>query len=291
MEDAAGTILYVGKAMNLRRRLAAYAGRAPSLHRRLEGLMARAARVTVRETPSDLEATLLESRLLRQHAPPFNVAQRVHQGATFVRISLTDDPPRVHVVLTSGADGASYVGPLRSARQAQQALAVARLAFPAAFGRKPPDPAARRSAVLGVASLLGGQKEAALAALRANMRDAAALGAQEAIDRARDALRRVRDLTIEPSLLVGMAGSGRLLIVEQLADGRQRGHVIEHGTRLGSVDVDVSTRLDDPEVIRRLADAASRDAGAQEADPDERTIISRWLAMSKSVVGVFRVQT
>src|SRR5205823_2769770 len=236
---AAGTILYVGKAINVRRRLASYAGRAPALDRRLEGLAARTARVTVQETPSDLEATLLEARLLARHAPLFNVARQVHSAASYIRLALADDPPRVHLVGEAAADGARYVGPLRSARQAQQALAVARLAFPAAFGRRVANVEARRRAVLEVAALLGGQKDAALAALRAAMRAAAESGDREAVEQARVGLRRVHDLKLEPSLLVGLGTGEPLLIVERLAaEELLRAHLVVAGRHVGSADLD-----------------------------------------------------
>jgi DNA polymerase III epsilon subunit-like protein len=299
MEDAAGSILYIGKAVNLRRRLATYAGRAPALDRRLEGLAARAARVTVQETASDLEATLLEARLLARHAPTFNVARQVHSGASYIRIALSDDPPRVHLVAESAADGARYVGPLRSVRQAQQALAIARLAFPTAFGRRVPDVEARRQAVLAVAMLLGGQKDAALNALRETMRAAAASGDRESIDQARDGLRRVHDLKLEPSLLVGLGTGEPLLIVERIAiDERLRAHLVTAGRHVGSIDLDGHGWEVERDEIRDVADAIVRasvltSTGDESAEAiyEERTLIVRWLAMSKSVVGVYRVPT
>jgi len=308
MEDVDGAVLYVGKAVNLRRRLACYAGRAPSLHRRLEALMTRAAHVVVREAPSDLEATLLEAQLVVEHAPLFNVARRVHLGSSYIRVGLTDDPPRVHLVGEAAADGARYVGPLRSARQAQHALAVARLAFPTAFGRRVEDVEARRSAVLGVAALLGGQKDAALAALREMMHAAAAAGDRAGVDRARDALRRVHDLSLEPSLLVGLRAHDRVLIVERLVDRQVtesglRVHLLDGGRYVGSADVDVSAWFGQPDEARHVADAIAaenpspagfgrddRCLSARPLDPlHEQTVIRRWLAMSKAVEGVYAV--
>lgn len=296
MGDVDGLVLYVGKAANLRRRLATYARRAPALDRRLEGLAARATRVTVLETESDLEATLLEARLLTQHSPLFNVARRVHGAASYIRVALADDPPRVHLVRDAAADGARYVGPLRSARQAQQAVAVARQAFPAAFGRKVADAQARRRAVLDVAALLGGQKDGALAAVREQMRAAADAGDREVVDRARATLRRVHDLKLEPSLLIGLGGGGPLLIVEAVGDGeRLRGHLVTAGGHVGATDLDTSSGQDRPDEIRAAADAIiaaprpSASDGTPPSDVDEQTVIMRWLAMSRSVVGVYRV--
>ena len=223
MEDDAGTILYVGKAVDLRRRLGAYLGRAPGLHRRLEAMSSRTARVEFREAASDLEATLLEARLLAEHTPPFNVARRTHQPTTYIRVAPADDPPRVRLVREPAADGASYVGPLRSARVAQRALAAARAVFPEAFLRRAVDVERQRAAVLAVSRLLGGQKDDALDALRAAMSASACCGDQPGIDRARAALRAIQDLTIEPSALLGMGDGARLLIVERVNEARAEG--------------------------------------------------------------------
>jgi hypothetical protein len=296
MLDAAGAVLYVGKAINLRRRLSTYAGRSPALDRRLEGLAARVMRVEVRETPSDLEATLLEARLLARHMPLFNVARQVHRGARYIRLALGDDPPRVHLVHAATADGARYVGPLRSARQAQQALAVARLACPAAFGRHVPDLEARRRAVQDVALLLGGQKEKALEALRVAMRHAAAAGDAPAVDRARDGLRRVLDLTLEPSLLIGLGANEPLLIVEQVADDGLRAHLVVGGRHAGATDLDAGIWAGHADQVGAAVGAiASMDIAPAAADDpalaalDEQTVILRWLSMSKSVLGVYPV--
>jgi len=299
IEDQAGRVLYIGKAVNLRRRLAVYASRAPTLHRSLDALVARAASVSVRETPSDLEATLLEARLLARVVPPFNVARVVRQRGTYIRIGLGDDPPRVQIVRAVAIDGASYIGPLRSTRLAQQALAVARLAFPAAFERRSGDAERRRNAAIGVTQLLGGQKEASLAALRTTMTRAAAVGDQRALDRARDGLRRVRSLTLEASALLGLPAAGRVLVVERVSDDRLRAHLIGGERHLGASDADISTWPADGAEQRAWARQISAsitpepvegdgDSGVHDSvEIDESTIVTRWLSQSRAVLGVY----
>lgn len=294
MADEAGAVLYVGKAVDLRRRLSAYLGRAPGMHRRLEGLSTRAAKVEVSETPSDLEATLLEARLLAEHSPPFNVARLTHRPASYIRIAPSDSPPRVRLVREPAVDGASYVGPLKSARVAQQTVAVARAAFPEAFLRRTVDAGRQRAAVIAVSRLLGGQKEAALASLRAAMGACASAGDQAGIDRARVALRAVQDLTIEPSALIGLGEQAAALIVERVGNGDGRAHLVTKGQLIGSADVDLSTWSGDPHAISTLArfiSAAAPEPTPETAVPGESSLISRWLAQSRSVVGVYRVPT
>jgi hypothetical protein len=293
MADDTGAILYVGKAVDLRRRLGAYFGRAPGLHRRLEALSSRTARVEFRVAASDLEATLFEARLLAEHAPPFNVARRAHQPTTYIRIAPADDPPRVRLVREPAADGASYVGPLRSARVAQRAVATARAAFPDAFMRRGVDPQRQRAAVLAVARLLGGQRDEAQEVLRAAMAASACCGDQAGIDRARAALRAVQSLAVEPSALLGLGDGTRLLIVERVNDIVARSHLIEAGRHVGAADVDLSTWSPDSDTIEHLADRIASDG--QEPSPlepaHEQRIVGRWLAQTRSVLGVYRVPT
>jgi DNA polymerase III epsilon subunit-like protein len=287
MHDDVGRVLYVGKAVDLRRRLGVYLGRAPGLHRRLEALPARAASVGVRPTASDFEATLLEARLLAEHAPSFNVSRRTHRPAAYIRLAPSDDPPRVRLVREPAADGASYVGPLKSARAAQQAVAVARAAFPDAFLRRLVNAERQRASVLEVARLLGGQKDGALAALRATMAACAAAGDRAGIDRARAALAAVRALTVEASALIGLGERTAVLILERVGEWEGRAHLVRDGRHAGSADVDLSTWQPDP-ASRRALEVDITPVDNREL-PDEQTIIARWLAQSRAVLGVYSV--
>lgn len=240
VEDAQGQALYIGKAVALRRRLAAYVQRQPALHRQLEALGVRAAHVSTVETRSDLEATLLEARMIRERQPAFNVARQTRPPAVIVRAAPDAKSPRVQLVshvAADGADGARYFGPFESVRAAQQLVSMARAAFPAAFPRRRGDVARQRAAVLDVCRLLSGQKEPARQALQTAMRAAASGGDPSAVSRLREALRSVQALDIRPSILAGLSGGWRLCVVEQLANGRRRGHLLQDGRLVASHDL------------------------------------------------------
>ena len=72
--NARGAVLYVGKALNLRRRIASYFHQRRRQPAKLRRMIGRARAVTIYETGSELEALLLESRLIKQELPPFNRA-------------------------------------------------------------------------------------------------------------------------------------------------------------------------------------------------------------------------
>jgi DNA polymerase-3 subunit epsilon len=72
-----------------------------------------------RTTPTELEAMLLESRLIKEQKPRFNRAQRRYRGRPFIRIDTTEQFPRVSWEYNLEGDGAEYYGPLRHRDQAE----------------------------------------------------------------------------------------------------------------------------------------------------------------------------
>jgi excinuclease UvrABC nuclease subunit len=76
------------------------------------------------ETGSELEALLLESRLIKQYLPAGNQAQRDYHQYPYLRLG-TDEPfPRLSVTRAVAADGATYYGPFRRANPVQSAVVV-----------------------------------------------------------------------------------------------------------------------------------------------------------------------
>jgi DNA polymerase III epsilon subunit-like protein len=303
VEDAAGTALYVGKAVDLRRRLSAYVGRQPSLHRRFEALGVRAATVSTIQTPSDLEATLLEARLIREREPAFNVARRTRGPTTIVRAAPDARSPSVRLVADVVPDGARYFGPFESVNAARAAIDVARAAYPDAFARRRGNVAAQRASVLDVCRLLSGQKDPTLGALRAAMRAAAADGDQGEVDRLRAALRDVQSLNIRSSAVAGLADGWRLLILEQLAPGFGRLHLVQDARLIASRDADTSALPADRPEVRRFAREMFGEPRADRPDgetdmqlrrpedwsPEDSTILLRWLAQSRSRLQIQRL--
>jgi excinuclease ABC subunit C len=112
MRDAAGELLYVGKAKDLRKRVSSYfkaghTGKTAALVARVEG-------IEVLVTDNEVEALILESNLVKQHQPRFNILLRDDKHYPYIRIS-TDEPfPRLEVVRRIERDGAAYFGPYPS---------------------------------------------------------------------------------------------------------------------------------------------------------------------------------
>jgi len=89
--DKGGELLYVGKAKNLRFRLFSYKrAKSGSVSRKVARLIAKTYRIEIEETESELEALLLENRLIREHRPQFNHANKQTDAYYFVFLK-TDD--------------------------------------------------------------------------------------------------------------------------------------------------------------------------------------------------------
>jgi DNA polymerase III subunit epsilon len=128
--NARGAVLYVGKALNLRRRIASYfhhRRRQPSKVRRMIG---RARAVTIHETGSELEALLLESRLIKREVPPFNQLSTTYVALPFVKLTLGEPFPRLVLTRELIPDGSQYLGPFPHVDIAAVVLAALQRLFP-----------------------------------------------------------------------------------------------------------------------------------------------------------------
>src|SRR5437870_3925422 len=118
--DRAGRLLYVGKSVCLRQRVRSYFGEHAGRSQKLRRLRSRVAAVEWIETGSELEALLLESRLVKEHHPPFNSLLQRHRHLVFLRLDLADPFPRLEVTDRLCRDGARYFGPFTLTADAER---------------------------------------------------------------------------------------------------------------------------------------------------------------------------
>lgn len=133
MKDAAGEILYVGKAANLRRRVESYFSR-PHDHR-IQKLVANIRRIDYEETGSAIEALIREAELIKQLQPPYNVLEKDDTSFLYIEIAVKDDEGKrlayPAVVLARGKDPARgrRFGPFTAPSHAREALRIIRRIF------------------------------------------------------------------------------------------------------------------------------------------------------------------
>lgn len=109
--DAAGRILYVGKAKSLRARLSNYFAPLTSLHERTRRMVTTAASVEWTVVGSEFEALQLEFSWIKEFNPPFNVQFRDDKSYPYLAITMGEIVPRVMVTRNKNIPGARYFGP------------------------------------------------------------------------------------------------------------------------------------------------------------------------------------
>ncbi|MBI5905183.1 MAG: excinuclease ABC subunit UvrC [Deltaproteobacteria bacterium] len=130
MSDARGSVLYVGKAKELRARLRNYASPGGDGRPTIPHLMARVRGVRCIVTATEKEALLLENTLIKRHRPPFNIFFRDDKEYLLLRIDRAEEFPRPELVRKAARDGALYFGPYSSARGIRETLRELLRIFP-----------------------------------------------------------------------------------------------------------------------------------------------------------------
>ena len=121
MRDAAGQVLYIGKARNLRARLRNYINETDSRYS-VKFLMRRVAQVEFLVVTSDKEALLLENSLIKTHKPRYNVRLRDDKNYISIRLHPGEPFPRLNIVRRHKNDGARYFGPYHDTRAARKTM-------------------------------------------------------------------------------------------------------------------------------------------------------------------------
>jgi excinuclease ABC subunit C len=128
--DAAGEVLYVGKAKSLRPRVRQYFQASRSDNRLgIDTLVERTARIETIVTSSEVEALHLEQNLVKRHRPPFNVRLRDDKSFPYIAVTLEDDYPRVMFTRKRHRRGVLYFGPYANAKKVRETLDVLNRAF------------------------------------------------------------------------------------------------------------------------------------------------------------------
>ena len=250
-------LLYVGKARNLRKRVATYFLRA-SGSPRIEAMVAQIRRVEVTVTHTEDEALVLEANLIKQYAPRYNVSLR--DDKSYPYLAITGDHPYPRIAFHRGArlPRHRYFGPYPSAAAVRETLLSLQKLFrlrPCSdsffahrtrpclqhqIGRCSAPCVAKIAAddyardVANAERLLDGKGEELAAELTAAMEQAAAAQNYEVAARVRDqvaALRRLQadrrlvpDVRDADAIAVALHASGSCVTVLSVRDGSNLGH-------------------------------------------------------------------
>ncbi|HYI52070.1 MAG TPA: excinuclease ABC subunit UvrC [Microbacterium sp.] len=313
--DAAGRVLYVGKAKNLRARLSNYFAPLQTLHERTRRMVTSAASVEWTVVASDVDSLQLEYMWIKEFDPPFNVRYRDDKSYPFMAITLGDEAPRVIVTRNRRIPGAKYFGPypkvwavhdtidlmikvfpIRTCSDAsyKKAMATGRPCFPGQIGRCG-GPCSMKVTIEEhhaivddfIAFMAGGDQRFARE-LNARMREASAALDYEAAAVYRDRLVSI-DAVLSKSALVLAADTDADLfgIAEDELHAAVQQFVIRGGRVRGVRATTIEKELDisggelvDQVLQRAYGDAAPADIPRQvlvPALPDDAADLEEWL--------------
>jgi excinuclease ABC subunit C len=273
MKDDTGRIIYVGKALNLRKRVGSYFTGSGDSRYQIRFLMNRVAGVDWIVTDTEKEALILENSLIKEHRPRYNLSLRDDKTYFSLRLDQTEKFPRITIIRKVLQDGARYFGPYASATAAREVLKEICRLFPLrhyplknCLQRKRPclyyqlkqcsapcfgkiTPAEYTALVEGAALFLAGRSDEIARIFRKRMTAAAAREEYEEAARCRDLLNSI-EKTVEKQKVVSSGGDADVIGIASQGESL---HVcilfIRHGTLLGSRNYHFTWELDEAEAI------------------------------------------
>ena len=307
MRDANNQVIYVGKAKCLKDRLSSYYSQPLGYTRKMDGLLQSVKEIETRVLGSELEALLVESRLIKELQPVYNVQLRNYELYPFIKIDVQHTFPRVYATREVAADGARYFGPFRSRRMVDLTIELLQKIFPLRTCTRSLPPVAKASdpclrfhlgrcaapcqgnsdieayqqVIQEVCAFLGGESEDLLARLRRQMLDASQQLNFERAAWLRDAIRSTDEVLIGQRLITGAVESNNLLIVYPSAQENyneifliRHGRLIEQHCVLHQAD---ETQMELMALLKRAAEMGEPPNVVGKAEVDQINIISRWI--------------
>jgi DNA polymerase-3 subunit epsilon len=306
MKDANGQVIYVGKAKCLKNRLGSYYHQ-PLNYTRKDGLLQSVREIETRVLGSELEALLVESRLIKELQPVYNVQLRDYELYPFIKIDVQHDFPRVYATREVAADGARYFGPFRSRRMVDLTIELVQKLFPIRTCTRalPPqanpsdpclrlhlkrcpapcrggvDPAVYRIVIEQVCAFLGGEREDLLERLRRQMFEASQQLNFERAAWLRDAIHSADEFLIGQRLITGAVEANNLFIIYPSAQEQSDEiFLIRHGRLVEQrcvVHEQQAIETTIRELLLRAAQLGEPPSIVGKAEVDQINIISRWI--------------
>ncbi len=129
MQDTAGDVIYIGKARNLKKRLASYFKNSGPPDVKINILVNKISDFETVITRTEKEALILESNLIKRHKPRYNVVLKDDKRYPSLRIDLNEKYPNFSIVRKIGQDDALYFGPFASAQAVRETLRIINKTF------------------------------------------------------------------------------------------------------------------------------------------------------------------
>ncbi len=136
-KDGEGGILYVGKAVDLRQRVRTYFQQSQKLAPKVSVLVEKISDLDYTVTDTEVEALILESNLIKEYRPRYNIDLKDDKHYPYLRITIQEPFPRIHVARRVEKDGARYFGPYPNAGGIRETIRLLLRLFPLRHCRGP----------------------------------------------------------------------------------------------------------------------------------------------------------
>ncbi len=130
MRDRDKQVIYVGKAVNLKRRVKSYFKKGANHAVKVQRLVAKVAELETIITDSEMEALTLECNLIKQYRPRYNILLKDDKSYPYLKVTLQDKFPRVYPTHRVVQDGSRYFGPYTDSGAMYETLELLRSLFP-----------------------------------------------------------------------------------------------------------------------------------------------------------------
>jgi excinuclease ABC subunit C len=129
-KDKKGTILYIGKAGNIKHRVGSYFQKRGEMDGKTLMMLEKVADIDTIVTDTEKEAFILESNLIKVHRPRYNVKLRDDKNYPCLKLSMEEEFPTLTIVRRIKKDNSLYFGPYPSATSLRETLRLIRRLFP-----------------------------------------------------------------------------------------------------------------------------------------------------------------
>ncbi len=129
MLNEEGEIMYIGKAKNLHNRVLQYFQDSKGHSLKTKKMIEQIMNIKYIETNSELEAIILETNLIKQHRPKYNILMRDDKNYIYIKVTTNEDFPKVEIVRKVIDDQAKYFGPKTSLVKVEKTLNLLRKIF------------------------------------------------------------------------------------------------------------------------------------------------------------------
>ncbi|MCL5779500.1 MAG: excinuclease ABC subunit UvrC [Firmicutes bacterium] len=129
-KDADGQVIYVGKAVSLKNRVRSYFQAGAKQAPKVQAMLRRAVDLDYIVTDSEMEALILENNLIKKHRPKYNVLLKDDKTYPYIKVTVQEEFPRVHITRRVVKDGARYFGPFTHVGAVNETLRLLKKIFP-----------------------------------------------------------------------------------------------------------------------------------------------------------------